>query len=150
MEEAGRLATGASHSETSGTERTPKGRNGAPSAPLHAPQKCPHCHGKLEQLTLRGGRTVERCTTCGRDTGSTPRVVDIAPGPPPRPCRVDGCPGKLEALGTCPCCEKRATWAADHAVKRTCEICGGEFRPRGRQKLCDACAPVKQAAQTTA
>jgi hypothetical protein len=57
-------------------------------------------------------------------------------------CKVDGCPGVLDASGRCPCCVKRAAWLEQNIPKRHCEICGGTLTRKRALKFCDACKPV--------
>lgn len=101
--------------------------------------KCPQCKGRIEQV----GK-IQRCVSCGREPGAVKPTgfVDVAPGSAPRPCRVDGCPGMLDTVGRCACCEKRAAWESAHTPKRDCEICGGGMPGRAR-KFCKPCAVAK-------
>jgi hypothetical protein len=110
-----------------------------------AKKLCPECRGEIEQVTLRGGAMVERCSSCGRGmdgNGIAPSRVSM----PGKPCSVDGCPGRIDTSGQCPCCVKRARWAEEHTPKRKCEICEGDITGRGGRKLCGACKPIRQRA----
>jgi hypothetical protein len=104
--------------------------------------RCPHCNGKLETVVRAGMPTFKRCTSCGVDDrpGS---LATTAPAVSRRPCKVEGCPGELDAGGACICCTKRAAYEEAHRVKRECQICGGVITARAKTRYCEACRPVR-------
>lgn len=117
------------------------------SATTPVAQRCPDCGAAIEKVTFRGGRQVERCSKCGREPHTAPPASNGAErkplvGSPGSVCRAEGCPGHIDASGACPCCVKRAAWAAEHTPKRFCEICGGEIQRTRNLKFCKACKVV--------
>jgi hypothetical protein len=124
-----------------------------PSSPK---EKCPHCNGPVEVVGKgRGNVEIRRCRSCGREpstgiigeprngtSSSAPepkKFIDVAPGSALRPCRVDGCPGILDAAGKCACCEKRAVWVLENTPIRSCRMCEGPIQGRKNREYCEAC-----------
>lgn len=98
------------------------------------------CGGELRPDIDRNGQSVDSCAKCGTihrpGIGAT-NGVSAGGG---RPCSVKKCPGRLNSVGVCSCCEQRERFLEQHLPKRHCGICGGAIKTRG--KFCGACAPI--------
>lgn len=106
---------------------------------------CPRCESALTVETDGNGRLRDVCTNtnCGRkfarDPGTAPPARGVA-----EKCRVEGCPGTLDAAGACACCTKRNEWMRANTPKKECEICTGDITGQRGRKVCLACKPFAQ------
>lgn len=102
------------------------------------------CGGRIDPTTNGNGGLIDRCSRCGAKPGEG-RVP--AGSPAGQSCRVQGCPGALDAAGRCACCDKRAARLAANLPKRNCGICGGGIGGRASTKYCAVCKPLAQKVQ---
>jgi hypothetical protein len=151
MDSPGRCKPITKRSSSMKTEQATNGKFGGGGGAVKSERlgtvgRCPdpNCGGWLTPKTDGNGGLKDVCDKCHRSVAVSQRVAQ--PAAPARavtegrPCPVEGCPGRVDVGRSCQCCNRRAAWEAEHAPKKSCEICAGDIT--GARKRCPPCAKL--------